>query len=248
MNAVVDWMPWVAHFERNRHRPLPPITDGLDQLPAPLAAALAVSLAKFQQGETGEGRIANEVGHIGWASIDPAYVAALRAFVAEEGRHAKILGLAVRALGARSQRSEWSARLFAAGRRLVDPRFELVALLGAEVAAIAAYQAIVDALPEGGLRVALRELVADEEEHLRFHASLFAAEARTGARRVALVASLSSVLAAAAAVLVADHAALWRALGVSPVALTAAVAQLGRRALVATASPPALPSRGEMAA
>lgn len=241
----MDWTRWLAHFDRNRTRPLPDPTPGLDALPADLVPVLAASLAKFQRGETGEGRIANEVRRIGWDAIDDAYVAALKAFVAEEGRHARILGVAVRAMGGRPAPEAWSGRLFELGRRALDPRFELVALLGAEVAAIAAYQAMIDHLPACGLRDALQELVGDERGHLEFHASLFAEVAPDGVRRAALVAALSAVLAGATAVLVADHAALWRALGVSPARLTAEVARVGAIALERTQ---AVELRGEMAA
>ncbi|MEQ1505549.1 MAG: ferritin-like domain-containing protein [Myxococcota bacterium] len=244
----MDWTCWLAHFDRNRSRPLPDPTVGLDQLPEDLRSVLAASLAKFQRGETGEGRIANEVRRIGWRAIDDRYVAALKLFVAEEGRHARILGLAVRALDGAPAPSAWSGRLFEVGRRALDPRFELVALLGAEVAAIAAYQAMVDTLPACGLRDALTQLVADEHHHLDFHATLFAEVAGRGPRRVALVAALSSVVTAAGAVLLADHAALWLALGVSPARLGAELARALALAIERTGAHQAPPVRGEMAA
>jgi hypothetical protein len=244
----VDWTPWLAHFERNRTRPLPPVTDGLDALPPEWVPALAASLAKFQVGETGEGRIANDVRRVGWDAIDETYVSALRAFVAEEGRHARILGLAVRALGGAPAPEAWSGKVFELGRRALDPRFELVALLGAEVAAIAAYRALADALPPCGLRDAIRELIADEEHHLAFHATLFAAAAPSGLRRAVLVGSLSALLAAASAVLLTDHAALWRALGVSPLRLVGDLRRLAAQAIDATRTPQPAPVRAVMAA
>ncbi|MEZ4239256.1 MAG: ferritin-like domain-containing protein [Myxococcota bacterium] len=244
----MDWTPWLAHFERNRTRPLPPVAERNDALPPEWVPVIAASLAKFQRGETGEGRIANEVRKLGWDAIDDTYVATLRAFVAEEGRHARILGIAVRALGGAPAPEAWSGKVFELGRRALDPRFELVALLGAEVAAIAAYQALAARLPDCGLRDAIHQIIADEHDHLRFHATLFAAAAPSGPRRAALVVALSSILAGASAVLLADHAALWRTLGVSPIRLAHDLRKVAHEALVATRTPQAPPDRAVMAA
>lgn len=217
----MDWHAWHARF--TTPRPLPDVARDTDAIPAPWRPVLAASLARFARGETGEGRVANEVAHLGWPAIDDAYVAALRGFIAEEGRHARILGQATRALGGRPAPDAWTGRVFELGRRALDARFELVALLGAEVAAIAAYGTLADALPDCGLRDALRELVRDEADHLAFHADLFRAVADTPARRALFLATLSAVVTAAAGVLFVDHLALWRTLGVSPVRLTRAL-------------------------
>lgn len=212
--APPDWTAWNTHFRHSRERPLPDVEPGLDALPPSWRPVMAASLARFQRGETGEGRIAHEVRSVTWEAIDDVYADTLALFVAEEGRHARILGRMVRALGGHPAPDAWTGRIFELGRRALDARFELVALLGAEVAAIAAYAAIADRLPPCELQAALRQIVQDEHQHLAFHATLFRAVADTPARRALFVASLSAVIVVATGVLLADHHALWRTLGV----------------------------------
>lgn len=63
-----SWSRWRAHFERNRPRPLPPTAEAVD-LPPAIASELARSLARFQIGETGEGRIVGAVARSRLAGI-----------------------------------------------------------------------------------------------------------------------------------------------------------------------------------
>jgi hypothetical protein len=108
-------------------RPLPDLgTQVRIRIGAPeLAASIARSLAKFQLGEAGEGRIAKEIDRARLPSIDADYRAALKLFVAEEGRHARLLGLAVRALGGSLLQKNWTEALFVRGRRLLGLRLKL---------------------------------------------------------------------------------------------------------------------------
>jgi hypothetical protein len=214
------WSSWRRTFEQRRDRPLPAVDDG-SALPAGWSTVLATSLAVFQAGETGEGRVVAQARSARWACIDDDYRAALTLFVAEEGRHARILGAQRRALGADAATSPWSASLFRWGRGSAGLRTKLLVLWSAEIAAIVGYQALADRLPHGALRRALTEIIADERDHLMFHTAFFRLATPAGPARWAAAAGLTAGTAAAVAVLWADHRALWRTVGVSDSALVA---------------------------
>ena len=172
--STMTWPHWKAHFETNAARAVPPVD--VPQLPAHQHAALTLSLARFQLGETGEGRIAHQIDSVSLPGIDDNYRAALKLFVAEEGRHARILGLMVKAFGGRLPAKGLSEGAFTFIRGLVGVRFKLLVLLAAEVVGIAFYGVLGRALPDCDTARALEQLRADEEAHLRFHCEFFATQ------------------------------------------------------------------------
>ena len=209
----MNWNAWRRHFDENARRPLPAITP--PPLSEPHRVALAASLAKFQLGESGEGRIAHDIDGAQLPGIDADYRASLKRFVAEEGRHARVLGLMVNALGGRLLGRQWSERLFVRGRRALGVRFKLLVLLAAEVIGISFYGVLANVLPRSELRDALEQICADEEHHLAFHAEFF------GAQRPDPVASRLLWLAwwplalTAGLVVFLDHRRTLRVFGVS---------------------------------
>jgi hypothetical protein len=114
---IMRWSDWRRHFELNRQRPLPEGLERAEEVPEAWRPAFVASLAIFQLGETGEGRIAHEIDRAKLPGIDADYRAALKLFVAEEGRHARMLGLMVRGLGGKLLARNWTERLFVFGRR-----------------------------------------------------------------------------------------------------------------------------------
>lgn len=167
MKTMNDFAGWRAHFLANRLRPIPPIAP--PRLPEAQRELLGRSLARFQLGESGEGRIANEIDRVQLPGVDDDYRASLKMFVAEEGRHARILGLMVNALGGRLLSKSWTDKLFITARRLAGIRFKLLVLLAAEVIGIGFYGLLAEALPGGAMGAALTQICGDEEAHLRFH-------------------------------------------------------------------------------
>lgn len=210
----MNWNAWRRHFDENAQRPLPAI--GPPAMSPVQRTALAASLAKFQLGESGEGRIAHDIDHAALPGIDDDYRAALKRFVAEEGRHARVLGLMVNALGGRLLGRQWTERLFVRGRRALGVRFKLLVLLAAEVIGISFYGVLAQVLPPSELRDALGQICADEEHHLAFHAAFF------GSQRPDWLASRLLWLAwwplalTAGLVVFLDHRRTLRVFGVSP--------------------------------
>ena len=75
----MSWSGWRAHFERHALRPLPPLRPDVAEVPEAWRAPLARSLARFQVGESGEGRIAHEIDRAHLPGVDADYRASLRA-------------------------------------------------------------------------------------------------------------------------------------------------------------------------
>jgi hypothetical protein len=138
--------------------------------------AVAAALARFQAGETGEGRIAHEIYRFDGAGVDDDYRRALVLFVREEGRHARILGELTRVLGGETLGATKSQAVFTGVRRLAGVRTKLLALLVAEVVGIGFYGMLAERLGDGSVKDALREICADEQAHLFFHSDFFRAQ------------------------------------------------------------------------
>ncbi|MCU0701810.1 MAG: hypothetical protein MUC96_35340 [Myxococcaceae bacterium] len=208
----MTWSRWRAHFDANAHRPLPPVTPPV--LDDARRLALARSLARFQLGESGEGRIAHDIDRATFEGIDDDYRAALKRFVAEEGRHARLLGEMVAALGGTLEARHWSQRLFTHARRLFGIRFKLLVLQAAEVVALAFYGALARALPASNLRWALEAICDDERQHLAFHRDFFRGQP-AGVQGVLGVVWWPLVTVAVGLTLL-DHREVLRVFSVSP--------------------------------
>lgn len=209
------WTHWRSYFETHARRPMPARPDDIGAIPASWRAPLCASLARFQLGEGGEGRIAAEVRRAGLPGTDADYHAALGLFVKEEGRHARILAGMVRALGGELLRTHWTERLFVVGRRLLGLRLKLLVLLAAEVLGLGFYALLSRVLGSGAIAEQLREIADDEGMHLEFHADFF--RAQVGDRRAARWAFRAAwwgVAVLACVVLLVDHRRTLRALGV----------------------------------
>ncbi|MBX7099703.1 MAG: ferritin-like domain-containing protein [Myxococcaceae bacterium] len=203
---------WRTHFDAQAARPLPPVE--VPALTPRRRLALTRSLAKFQLGESGEGRVAHEIDRVTLPGVDADYRASLKRFVAEEGRHARILGLMVNALGGTLLPRSWTERAFVHGRRLLGVRFKLVVLLAAEVIGIAFYGLLARALPPGPFASALEQICRDEEAHLRFHADFFLAQRARPLAHALLCAAWWVVGPLAALTVLVDHRDTLRAFGV----------------------------------
>jgi hypothetical protein len=207
------WSRWKTHFERNRQRPFPAF-DEVVNLPPAVASQLALSLARFQIGETGEGRIVGDMARSRMRGVDDDYRRAVALFIAEEGRHAHILAGLVRALGGELLETTWTARAFASVRRLGGIRFKLLVMFAAEVVGAGFYRGLAARLPPGAPRAALEELAADERAHLEFHRRFFAIQAPGGWRRLLFLAAWLPMAHAASWMVLWDHRRTLTALGI----------------------------------
>src|SRR4051812_45576172 len=208
-----SWYGWRAHFERNRHRPFPTI-GGAGALPPAIVPLLARSLARFQIGETGEGRIVGDLARKQMRGVDDDYRRAVALFIAEEGRHAHILAGLVRALGGELLETTWTARLFASVRHLGGIRLKLLVMFAAEVVGAGFYGSLAAHLPPGVPRAALEQIADDERAHLQFHRRFFALQAPGGWRRLLFLAAWRPLAYAASLMVLWDHRQTLRALAI----------------------------------
>ncbi len=221
---------WRRHFEIQSTRLLPVVPREISGIS--FQRELVRSLAVFQLGETGEGRIASQIDHVQLPGVDLDYRASLKLFVKEEGRHARILAALVRALGGELIRDSWTSSIFVWARRLAGIRLKLLVLLVAEVVSVVCYGLIAARLPASPARAALLQVAADERHHLRFHADFFAVQIGDSTlRRTLFLASFFAVGICAATVVLIDHRRLFRALDLSSARCT----RKFRRILVAAA-------------
>jgi hypothetical protein len=214
-NRHPDWTRWKAFFNARRHRPGPRILADEPQLEG-VPASVARSLAVFQLGESGGGTVIDQARNSRLAAVDADYAESIALFVAEEHRHAELLACCVRALRGRLIEANWTARLFVFGRRLIGLRLKIMVLLAAEVVGICYYELLAAALPDGELTSVLREIAADETAHLRFHCDFLRTQMRTEARRRAFVVTWRALMLVAALVVLVDHRATIRDLGIAP--------------------------------
>lgn len=138
----------------------------------------------------------------------------MKLFVREEGRHARVLGWMVRALGAGLLGRHWTASGFTWLRRLIGVRTKLLVALAAEVVGGTFYALLAQALGEGELSTALRQISADEDAHLSFQTEFFASRLQ-GVLARELWCALWCVCGAAASLIVLwDHRQTFRAFGI----------------------------------
>jgi hypothetical protein len=214
MSTHRAWADWRAHFEATRRRPFPSLPDAV--APFPGGRELARSLARFQLGEAGEGRIAHQITRIELDGIDADYRGALQLFVAEEGRHARVLAGLVLALGGRLLTRHWTEAVFTRLRRLLGGtrpaavRFKLLVLLVAEIIGLAFYRTLSPLLPRGPLRQATVQMCRDEAAHLRFHADFFALGTKAALPRIFWSGLLWAVVVGSGFVVLFDHAPALR--------------------------------------
>ncbi len=211
----VQWKHWRNHFKRNENRTLPKIDFEILELSSNEMRSIAYSLAIFQLGESGEGRIVKEIDKTILFGIDDFYREALKLFVKEEGRHARILGECIRALKGELIKSNWTEKLFHLGRRLLGIRLKLMVLLAAEVVGICFYKKLSEKIPNGFIKSALLEIVKDEEKHLKFHGDFFRIQVRNIFTKLVFKLLWRFVAFTACITVILDHSNTFRILGIS---------------------------------
>ena len=208
---------WLNYFENNRrHRREIPWERSIalaDHLRGPLIR----SLQRFQVGESGEGHhLRRQAARTG----DAAYQTAIDLFIKEEQEHARLMACILRKLNAPLLARHWSDGCFVLLRRLFGLHHELLVLLIPEMIAKRYFRALQDGFPDPILRGVFSQILHDEEGHLAFHIDfLQSAFASLSLPARALLRGLwRLIFRVATLVVILDHRAILRGVGVSAAA------------------------------
>jgi 4-hydroxy-3-methylbut-2-enyl diphosphate reductase len=171
---------WVRHFRANAESPDEIPWDNPQRLSASERAAVLRSIQIFQLGESGGGsRLLRAAEKYSRRHDDRPYVKALRLLVAEEQRHAELLGRFLSREGTAVITRQWTNGVFRRVRNLIGLELMLSVLLAAELMARVYYAALNRAMEDPVLRAICRRILHDERWHVRFQCD------RLGQMRVA---------------------------------------------------------------
>lgn len=214
--GLPDWGAWSAYFAGNA-RVQRALEDTIDWGEPMLLAsrerrAWVASLQRFQLGESGDG--AHLLGELRRGGEDDVLVAA-RAFVAEEGGHARLLRLLLARFDAAPLQDHWSDAAFVAARRLLGVATELAVIAVAEAVALVYYDRLAAGAPDPVIRGVARRILSDELGHVPFVTDRIALDlARWGrVRRGLLRLFWWAAGVGATLVLAIDHAGVLRQCG-----------------------------------
>lgn len=208
-----SWSKYRELFEDRLKRSIPAIST-LPRLSKKSRQALCHSLAIFQAGEAGEGRLAREIAQFKATDIDENYRHACRLFVAEEARHGRILYEIIQSLGPTTKYQFKSERLFVFVRRVAGIRFKLLVLLIAELVGFVYYSFLCDFMPSSSTAQALSQIRDDEVDHLYFHMDFFSCLCRSKAHVAIPISGLVLVIGIMSFGLVAlEHRAALSSIG-----------------------------------
>ncbi|MDY3557786.1 ferritin-like domain-containing protein [Gemmata sp. JC673] len=161
---------WVAYFEHNATNLMPiPWGAGAGATREELAEIIE-SLRAWQLGETSDGaRLTRAAERHAAQTYDPAYVEAIRRFIAEEQRHGEMLGRFLDLAGVPRKGRDWGDSIFRLFRHL-RLRMEVwtTVVVMVEVHAMLYYAAVRRATGSAVLRRICHQILRDEVPHLRF--------------------------------------------------------------------------------
>lgn len=210
-----NWSKWLKYFKKNALARVRESIEPVSNLPEEKLIALRRSLAIFQLGESGEGRIAKQIDSVNIFGVNEVYRQCLKLFVKEEGKHARVLAVMVRSIGGKILQHNWTESLFSFGRRLLGIRLKLLVLLAAEAVSVVFYKVFIRELPLSGMRAALIEITSDEEFHLRFHQEFFKLRLNSFFSKLSFKLAWRGVTLLAFIVVILDHRKSLSVFGVS---------------------------------
>ena len=237
---------WLAYFEGNARLDCAPGALLRDEVPEALRAPLAVSLGRFQLGESAGGRIHQDIPTERDSALDLPSRRSIQLYIEEEWRHSRELAMMIRALGGELQTAHWTNGAFTACRRILGLRTKMMTLAIAEVIGIVYYRALASGVGSPALAVSLRRIADEESRHLDFQAAFFERAiclrpswAQTPYRWL-LRALMWAITTAALLVLWLDHGRVLRQAGADPRGIiVASVRELSQRRFLEPALPAA---------
>lgn len=214
-----DLPVWLAHFRSQAAHPRQVPTSLDDTLSARERRLIEGSIATFQLGESSDGaQLRRAVHQHAPAQQNPALVEIFELFIAEEQRHARLLGEFMQDHEIVPRGRAPTDQLFRRLRRLGGLEARLRLLVTAEIIGIVFYRALEVVTDCRRLQILSRTLVADQLVHVAFEAQLLLAmkSGRPGMTKVLLGAWEQCLLNAAALLVWATHRRVLKCAGYGP--------------------------------
>ena len=206
---------WLNYFTFNRGNRTAFLWERGVCIPMHMYRPLVHSLQRFQLGERGDG---THLSRYSAQMNDPSYAAAMELFIQEEQEHSQLLARVLKALNADLLQSHWSDNIFMALRRFSGLHVELLTLLIAEVIAMRYYRALAEGIEDPVSQAVFSQIVRDEWGHVAFHCDKLHEDfsALPGVSRTAIRLAWHGAFRAASLVMLFEHRAILRAVGVAP--------------------------------
>src|SRR5580658_7558349 len=214
-----DLPVWLAHFRSQAAHPRQVPSTLADTLTGRERRLIAASIATFQLGESSPGlNLRGAVRRHCQAAADQPFVEIFDLFIAEEQRHARLLGEFMQDHEIAHRKGALTDRAFRTLRRLGGLPARIRILVTAEIIGIVYYRALEVVTDCRRLQILCRTLVADELVHVAFESQLLLAmkSGRPPLSRLLLGAWEQCVLTAAALVVWATHRPVLKCAGYGP--------------------------------
>jgi hypothetical protein len=214
-----DLPVWLAHFRSQAAHPRQVPTTLDDTLSARERRLIETSIATFQLGESSAGAQLRRAVHAHRPGPDSqALVEIFDLFIAEEQRHAHLLGEFMQDHEIALRQHALTDQVFRHLRHRGGLEARLRILVTAEIIGIVFYRALEVVTDCRRLQILCRTLVADELVHVAFESQLLLAmkSGRPDIRRLLLGAWEQCVIAGAALVVWATHRRLLKSAGYGP--------------------------------
>jgi hypothetical protein len=214
-----DLPVWLAHFRSQAAHPRQVPTTLADTLSTRERRLIEASIATFQLGESSEGtHLRRAVQAHGPGPEHPALVEIFDLFIAEEQRHARLLGEFMQDHEIALREHAWTDQFFRRLRHLGGLEARLRILVTAEIIGIVFYRALEVVTDCRRLQILCRTLVADELVHVAFESQLLRAmkHGRPPLRKLLLGAWEQCALGVAALLVWATHRRVLACAGYGP--------------------------------
>jgi hypothetical protein len=161
----MNFLSWYQYFESNRNH--------FDHIDWTNVAALTPGekniifsfIQQFQRGEYSEGKHFLQFAK---SMKDESYVKAIKIFIKEEQDHATVLGQFMEIQQINKLKKDWLDNTFRWLRKLAGLEGTVTVLLTAEIISMIYYKALQSSTGSVLLQNICRQILADEEMHLRF--------------------------------------------------------------------------------
>lgn len=173
MTLAGDLNSWLSFFRARRGRSIDLPWSEDWPLDGSQRDLIAKSIATFQLGESSDGaHLLSTARRFGARHGLPALAEITDLFIREEQFHAALLAAYMHERGIPRLGAQWSDRVFRSLRHLGGFEVAISVLLVAEIIALTYYRALAQATPSPVLQYICSLIVADEEAHVSYEASL----------------------------------------------------------------------------